>query len=303
MIKIAAICAALLLLAGCRAEAPIEGSEEPVVAAPATETEAAPPAADREAASEPQPTLREEVRWFSQPAPLLPMQILEMTALPGVRTYTLTPAYYTVLPEGGEPVKVPVAFERVAYRVRAVVEHGDKRVEWSDEAWCFDLHSTDPSHPYSHTFWLHRVEPFPADAIEWPPASMQFFALGNGEKYLAGLRSGAGPWILDVSQPLSKEASLREYISREIQRPRENWDVTPLYNMGAIVYHGSAAKRPVPTWCLFPGDAFSTASGPIHIAIREVSRDERGNLVVSVTGLDPNRVFRAVFDGKQWRAG
>ena len=107
-----------------------------------------------------------------------------------------------------------------------------------------------------------------------------------------------------MSEPVGKEASLREYISRDLQRPRGNWIVTPLYNMGAIIYHGLAAVRAVPNQRLFPADAFvSSPYEPGHVEITDVSKDEQGNLVVSVVGMDPNKVFRAVFDGKEWWAG
>ena len=302
MTETSAILAALLLLSGCRAEAPTIGAANPEVSTPAAGP--TPPAMPERRVKVDTRTLSPEVRSFSEPVPLLPMQIQEMTGLPGTRTYALTPPYYIVSPEGGGPLQVPVALERVGYHVRASVQYMGAVQQWADDAWCFDLHSTDPAHPYSHSFWLHRVEPFPKDAVEWPPPGMQFYGLGTGEKYLAGPDSAAGPWLLCVSQPVNKEASLQEYISRQMQRTRGNWIVTPLDNMGAIFYCGSAARRTIPWGRLFPGDAFSNASGTKrHLEIVDVSKDGVGNLVVSIAGLDPNKVFKAVFTGTEWYAG
>ena len=226
-----------------------------------------PSAADAETAPPP------ELRAPSEPMPLLPGQVTEMTVLSAAKQYTLSADFFMALPQDQEPIKVPVVLERITYRVRASVHGPDGDRNWVGDAWCYDLHSTHPAHPYSHTFWLRtHVEPPPEreGVVEWFPHSLQFFALPDGGKYLASSDPSC-PWVLDVGKPLSKEDSLREYISRDVQVPRETVNITPLILAGAVLYVGSAPLRVVPYRRLFPVDAFMHSwHGSEKLEIRSV---------------------------------
>ena len=252
------------------------------------------------------------LRRFSEPVPVLPMKIEAMEAQPGVEAYALRPDHFTTVLPDQTQIRVPVVLERVPYHVQAAVEWKGETQEWTGELWCFDLHSTDPSHPYSHTFWrASRKEPLPAPVIGWPPPEMQFFADTNGGKFLAALSPAV--WLLDVSNEAPTQAALRDYISRAIQLPRlvpaGTRGVTPLFSVnsllksGGVFYEGSAATRYIPYLHLFGVEEFFPHHGAGHLEIKDIARDDQGNIVVSLVGLDPNKVFRAIFDGKEWHAG
>ncbi len=304
MIREIACIFALLVLCGCRANDPAPSDENlPAGSERATQSG---PAAGEPTAPPPTPAERAAVLGaLSQPVPVLPMKIDEIQPQGEVMTYVLEPDYFT-LAIAGQPVRVPVVLERTPHHVRASVQYNGATQEWAGDAWCFDLHSTDPAHPFTHTFWLKtHKEPAEEGVIVWPPSRVQFFASRNSNKYLAGLTTGLDPkpWLLDVSQTMPSEETLREYITRKVQiQTPDMLVVQPLITAGEVIYEGSAAVRYIPWRRLFPADAFSRSYGPIHIEIKDVSEDEKGNLVVCVVGMDPAKVFKAVFDGKEWRA-
>ena len=294
--------AVVLVLCGCRSNdpAPADGGAP---AASASATEQAPAATPATQATPAPPDRAAVLRALSQPVPVLPMKVEEMRSLGDVKTYTLEPSYFPVALPDQTQIRVPAILERTPYHVRASVEFNGLVQEWVGDAWCFDLHSADPAHPYSHTFWMNtHKEPLGEGLNETISGTMQFFAHPNGEKYLAS--TTYHEWLLDVSRVSAVEDTLPGYISRKLQVPSgEGTVVNALLIAGEVIYEGSAPVRHIPVWHLFPGDAFSTASGPIHLEIKDISKDEQGNLVVSVVGLDPKKVLKAIFDGKEWHAG
>ena len=64
---------------------------------------------------------------------------------------------------------------------------------------------------------------------------------------------------------------------------------------------GAGAVRPVPVTQLFGSWPFAYAVGPHHITIEDVSRNEAGHLVVSVSGIKSDKVYTLIFDGENWR--
>ncbi len=297
----------LVVLVGCKA-GDSTGTDQPPGGVPSEATGPAPAAAPSPAEGTTlTPAERAAIlRGLSEPVPVLPMQIEEMQVTGETKAYTLEPSYFPLaLPDHTE-VRVPVVLERIPYHLKASVQSSGATQEWTGDAWCFDLHSTAPAHPFTHTFWANtHKEPPPPATSELLTPQLQFFAQPNGEKYLVTLTTNHNsPRFIDMSQPASAEETLRAYISRKIQVKRPDmFDASSIAIHGGILYVGSAPVRYIPWSHLFRGDAFSTSWGDqFHLEVKDVRKDDQGSIVASLVGRDPNKVLRAVFDGKEWRA-
>jgi len=189
--------------------------------------------------------------------------------------------------------------------VRALVTGGETVTKWSRQLVCYQLQSTDAQIPYSYTFWTHDIAelqqaPPPLGRYYfWAEQELKLFSNEQGDDYLAVSRNRF-VGIMDVSEPNDRMAALKEFVWLEIKDPPQPEGLSEIALRGGFVGYGAGRLRLVPVVPLFRVWPFAYATGPAHITIQAVSK-ENGNLIVQVSGIKSDRVYTLVFDGKQWR--
>ncbi len=215
----------------------------------------------------------------------------------------LDPSHFTITKAPGEVTRMPVTMQRHIYEVRAQVKVGNDVNEWSGRLRCFDLRSTDPEMPYSYSFWapyivaLHETQE-PGTGY-WPGDHLRLFSLGGNEKTLVG--AGRFIWWMDVSEPNGKAATLKEYLLNLHVNPPQPVPHVETALKGRFVGYGSARYRYVPVTALLGLWPFAHPTGPAHITLEDMSRNEDGDLVVRTKGIKSDKPYTLIFDGKQWR--
>jgi hypothetical protein len=226
---------------------------------------------------------------------------LRMTLEGEARIYLLRPGHLNFFSADGTQRAVPAVLERRAYTLTAATEFEGERTERTLKLFGFNLRTTDTPETYSHWFWVPMPpEPSPSGLVLWPPDEMQVYCLPDGSKYLAGIDLGR-PWVAEVTRDSDPKAAFQGYLDHE-QATMRGSGPEEVLKRGGLIERGSIQERAIPYGVLFGVTPFMSSNGPVSVSIRGVSKDEQGNLVVVLTGLDPNRTFKAVFDGKQWHA-
>ena len=231
------------------------------------------------------------------------VRVTQMEPVDEKVNYALIPDFFTVpLPSGGTGT-VPMVLQRTTYAVAATVgAEGEGAKEWTGKLWCYELNSASADMPYTFSFWEPWVDEKTISGSDhlWPPRAVQLFSIPPDEKYLGG--AGESVWIMDVSHPNNRDTELQRYFAARPSSPGYV-NVGEVAARGGTLAMGSAQVRPVPWYKLFGIWNFAHETGPVEIHLRDVSRREGAKLVVTVSGLDPNKVFAAIFDGKEWQAG
>ena len=226
------------------------------------------------------------------------VQILQLKPL-GAKALTLSPDHFLTTGADGQTKRVPVVMRKQVFELRSIIEDGESSNEWSGQAWCYEFRSGDPEVPHSYSFWMPDA-PQREGVGCWPPDELQFFSLENGDKFL-GLSGDYGVLLMNVSEPNNNITALKEYLVSVQEAPLLSWSISEVAMSGGTFGRGAEQWRPVPVTQLFGSWPFAYAVGPHHITIEDVSRNEAGHLVVSVSGIKSDRVYTLVFDGKQWR--
>lgn len=244
------------------------------------------------AEQEPQPTAA------AKPLVDYRVQILQLNEV-GTKSLNLNPGYFVTTRADGQPKQVPVVMERQTFELIGMIEEGATTNEWTGTAWCYEFRSSDPEVPHSYSFWMPDT-PKREGVGCWPPDELQFFSLENGDKFL-GLSGDYGVFLMDVSEPNDKVVALKEYLMSVQRKPLMSVDISEVAMSGGVLGRGAERWMPVPVTEFFGDEPFAHAVGPRHITIEEISRDDRGNLVVRVTGIKSDKVYSLIFDGKNWR--
>ena len=106
---------------------------------------------------------------------------------------------------------------------------------------------------------------------------------------------------MDVSKANDKVVALKEYLMSVQKAPVLSWSISEVAMSGGTFGRGAAQWRPVPVVQFFGDEPFAQAVGPHHITIEEISNDDDGHLVVSVSGIKSDKVYSLIFDGQNWR--
>ncbi len=209
--------------------------------------------------------------------------------------------------EPGEPSKqVAVIMRKTTYDAEAQLNEAETVTKWSRQLVCYQLQSTDPQIPYSYTFWTHDIAelrqapPPPGRYYFWAERELELFSSEQGAKFLAVSRNRF-VGLMDVSAPNDKMVALREFVWIEIKDPPQPEGLSEIALRGGFVGYGAGRLRLVPVVPLFHIWPFAYPTGPAHITIEAISKENR-NLVVSVSGIKSDKVYTLVFDGEQWHA-
>ncbi len=228
------------------------------------------------------------------------VQIVQLNKV-ATKSLTLRPDHFLTTQPDGQTKRVPVVMEKQIFQLRGIIEDRESTNEWSGRVWCYEFRSGDPDVPHSYSFWMPDA-PQREGAICWPPDELQFFSLENGDKFIGVSRDYGGVLLMDVSKTNDKVVALKEYLMSVQKAPVLSWSISGVAMSGGTFGRGAEQWRPVPVVDLFGDEPFAYAVGPHHITIEDISRDEAGNLVVSVSGIKSDKVYTLVFDGEQWHA-
>ena len=230
------------------------------------------------------------------------VQIPELTQIATTTQVSLEQSWMFYGAPGQDVKRIPVTLDRTIYDVRALVTGVETVDEWTNPLVCYELHSADPSVAYSFTFWVQWVpesDRIPGVHYTWLEEALRLLSNDKGYSFIT-VSYDRFVGVMDVSEGNDKTEALREFLWEATTQPQVPEGLAEKALRGAFSGYGAGRLRLVPVVPLFHIWPFAYPTGPAHITVKAVLRDN-GDLIVQVSGIKSDKVYSLIFDGENWR--